>query len=889
LKSGPGRVENPAPEDLPLLIERFNVAAQGATEHACRVAVKAGHRFVAPSHLFQVLVEDKEGPVRRWLALAEAGLETLEGRIQTRLAAQERAPEGAQSTPINRGLEAVFIHAEEAATALGNRYIGLNHLALGLLEDGQVREDLLGTLPRPEALGELKDALRAGSFQGAPGLDAYDALSKYGVDLTARARAGRLDRVVGREAELRQVIQVLSRRLKNNPVIVGEPGVGKTAVVEGLAQRIAEGLVPANLRDHLVVTLDVGSLLAGTKFRGEFEERFKQLMAEVAEAGNIILFIDELHMLVGAGGQEGGTDASNLLKPALSRGEVRCIGSTTLREYRKRIEKDSALSRRFQLVLVEEPTPEQATTILRGLKETYEVHHGVRITDAAIHAAVRLSRRYITDRFLPDKAIDLIDQAAANIRMELASRPEEIEQLSEEVVRLQIEIRALEQDNEGQPTEASTAKRAEVAALEAERDALVAVWEAERRSIQEIQEAKRDLEEARREVEQRLREEDYERVAELQYKVVPERTAHLEALQGEGGPEVRFLRQEVLERDVAEAVSRATGIPVAKLVDAEAERLLQAEALLGARVVGQGEAVAQVAKALRRARAGVQDPNRPLASFLFLGPTGVGKTELTKALADFMFDSERALVRLDMSEYMEKHSVARLVGAPPGYIGHDEGSALANTVRRKPYCVVLFDEVEKAHPDVFNVLLQVLDEGHMTDGQGTAVDFKNTVIILTSNLGAKVEPGASQEALRTSIMAAVRRHFRPEFINRLDDLIVFAPLDKEAMRPIARLQVERVAALLRERSIGLELSDAAVEHLAEIGFDPEYGARPLKRAIRAELQDQLAEALIRGRLVDSGVVRVDARDGRLAVEVVATPAEDAPPSEADAASADGGA
>lgn len=852
-----------------MLIERFNVSAQGVTERAGRAAVKRGHRFVAPCHLLFAMLEGDDGSVRRWLDMADVSFDGLKACLLTRLGRQPGAPEGAQNTPINRDLEAVFIRAEEALESAGNRYIGLNHLLLGLLGADEVKVDLHEAGANPEALVELREALRAGSFQGASGLDEYEFLAKFAVDLTARAREGRLDRVIGREAEIRQVIQVLSRRLKNNPVIVGEPGVGKTAVVEGLAQRIVQGLVPSNLRDHLVVALDVGALLAGTKMRGEFEERLDKLLKEVQDAGNVLLFIDEIHMIVGAGGSAGGTDASNLLKPALSRGEIRCIGSTTLDEYRKRIEKDAALSRRFQLVLVEEPSAEQATTILRGLKETYEVHHGVKITDAAIGAAVRLSTRYITDRFLPDKAIDLIDQAAANIRMELASRPEEIEDLSEELVRLEIEIRALEQDNADEPTEASAALREQADVLKTKRDDRNRIWESERRAVLEVQEAKKDLEDAKREMQAKLREEDYARVAELQYKILPERTARLDALQDEDVQQVRFLRQEVLERDVAEAVCKATGVPASKLVDTEADRLLQAEALLGARVIGQQVAVSQVAKAVRRARAGVQDPNRPLASFMFLGPTGVGKTELTKALAEFMFDSERSLVRLDMSEYMEKHSVARLVGAPPGYVGHEEGSVLANRVRRKPYCVLLFDEVEKAHPDVFNVLLQVLDEGHLTDGQGVRVDFKNTVIILTSNLGSKLaESGeASQDELERSVMTAVRAHFRPEFINRLDDIIVFSALSRASMRPIARLQVDRLVSLLSERDISLELSDAALEHLVEVGFDPAYGARPLKRAIRTELQDQLAEALIRGNLAACGHVVVDRGEAGLSVEV----------------------
>jgi ATP-dependent Clp protease ATP-binding subunit ClpB len=673
--------------------------------------------------------------------------------------------------------------------------------------------------------------------------------------------------VVGRDAEIRTLVQILSRRTKNNPVLVGEPGVGKTAVVEGLAQRIAQGRVPEDLAGHVIYALDIGALLAGTKFRGEFEERLGRVITEVVEAGNIVLFVDELHMLMGAGAAEGGADASNLLKPALSRGELRVVGSTTLAEYRKHIEKDAAFTRRFQLVAVDEPTAEQAVTILRGLKETYEVHHGVRITDAAIHAAVRLSQRYVTDRFLPDKAIDLVDQAAASLRMEAASRPEEIERLDGEIVGLEIEIRVLEQDAGGTPTDASRAARHRLDERKRQRGELLARWEHERRAVLGVQEAKRELEAARREMEAKIREEDFARVAELQYKVIPDRERRLAELGEVDVAEVRYVRQEVGEQDVAEAVARATRIPVSRLVQGDVERLLDMEAILSARVVGQDEPVRAVSKAIRRARAAVQDPSRPLGSFLLLGPTGVGKTELAKALADFMFGDERAMVRLDMSEYMERHAAARLVGAPPGYVGYEEGGVLTNVVKRRPYAVVLLDEVEKAHPDVFNVLLQLLDEGRLTDNQGVTVNFRNVVVLMTSNLGTGEEAGGGDR--RASALAAARRFFRPEFLNRLDDVLVFEPLDAARMLPIAELQVARVAGLVAERKVTLDVSPRALAWLAERGFDAAWGARPLKRLVQAEVQDRIADLFLRGGVEPGSSVRIELGDHGLEASLVA--------------------
>jgi len=851
-----------------MLIERFTVTAQAVIAQAARMAVKRRHRYVAAPHLVLALLQSTESPARGLLERAKVDVSELEALQEDRLADAPAATAADQDTPINRDVDGVFLRAQEAMGETGRRYVGVEELVVGLLADGNVRADLLEAGSSQEALGELEQSVLSGQLSRPTGIEEFEALSKYTTDLTARARAGKLDRVIGRDAELRLVVQVLSRRLKNNPVLVGEPGVGKTAVVEGLAQRIARGEVPDTLRNVLLVSLDVGRLLAGASYRGEFEERLKKVLDEASDAGNVLLFIDELHMLVGAGGDKGGTDAANLLKPALSRGELRCLGATTLEEYRKRIEKDPALSRRFQTVQVDEPTPEQALTVLRGLKETYEVHHGVRITDAALSAAVRLSARYITDRFLPDKAIDLIDHAAAGLRMELASRPESIERLDGQRVELEIALRAMEAEPAGGAAAEAAALRQKLTAVTAEVESLTRTWQDERRAILEVQEAKKELEDARREMERGIREQDFARVAELQYKIIPERERRLSALGTVEPKDVRFLRTDIQEKDVAEAVARLTHIPVTKLLAEEAERLLQLESLLRGRVVAQEEAVTTVSRAVRRARTGVQDPHRPLASFLFLGPTGVGKTELAKGLAEFLFGSEKAMLRLDMSEYMEKHSVARLVGAPPGYVGYEEGGTLTNRVRRKPYSVVLLDEVEKAHPDVFNLLLQVLDEGHLTDGQGVTVDCKNIVLILTSNLGgATRDPSDTPAQARARVQAAVKQFFRPEFVNRLDDLVLFDALSREAMRPIVRIQADRVAALLSARRCTLDFTDAALDRLAAAGFDPEYGARPLKRTLRTEVQDALAEHILRGTITEDQRVTVDAGEAGLSVTV----------------------
>jgi len=858
-----------------MLINKLSASAQGATEFASRLAVKQDHAFITPNHLLIGLLEGDNDESRRHLELADTNLTILTKNLQKTLSDLPKASADAQQTSINRQLESVFICAEEHMNAHSKKSIGVRQLLLGLCDDTDVKNALVTASTDVEKLQTNLQTIRQGQFSNdGEELAEFEFLTKYTVNLNSRALEGRIDRVIGRDSEIRQVIQILSRRLKNNPVIVGEPGVGKTAVVEGLAVKIVNDEVPENLKGHYVLSLDMGQLIAGAKYRGEFEERLKKVLEECSDAGNILLFIDELHMMVGAGGKEGGSDASNLIKPALSRGDFRCVGATTLTEYRKYIQKDSALTRRFQMVDVAEPTPEQCITILRGLKETYEIHHGVKITDAAINAAVRLSHRYISDRFLPDKAIDLIDQAGANIRLEISSRPEEIDNIHEQISHREIAIRAIEQDFEGQKTDQSREIRAELEELKSEYNRLNTAWESEKKAVLEIQDAKRALEEAKREMEARIREEDYEQVAKLQYKVIPDCEKRLNELGEHDVEEIRFLRQEVTERDVAETMEKITGIPVNKLLNEEQEKLTKMEELLSARVIGQSQPVAAISKAVRRSRAGLQDPNRPLASFLMLGPTGVGKTELTKALAEFMFDDEKSMIRIDMSEYMEKHSVARLVGAPPGYVGFDEGGVLTNQVRRKPYSVVLLDEVEKAHADVFNLLLQVLDDGHLTDSQGNTINFKNTIIILTSNLGAhSIDEADAYDVMKEKVMASVKQHFRPEFVNRLDDTIVFRPLTRETMTPITKIQVRRLAKLLDDRHVDLELSDEAYTLLADEGFDPAYGARPLKRVIQARLQDPLAELVIGGTITENQIVEVSVAEDALQIEVTEKPSK----------------
>ncbi len=864
-----------------MIIDKFTFKAQDAIERASRLTVKHEHQYVTPWHLTLGLLQQDGGVAGRLLEGAGVDIEKLQIKVEGSLAATPKGQADMQQTPISRETEKVLVDAEEAAQALEAKTININHLLLGLLE----HEAMMGAFG--EAGGDkaqmkqaLEQAPKGGYKAGEAAPGEFEYLERFGRDLTEVAREGEMDPIIGREHEIKLTIEILSRRMKNNPIIIGEPGVGKTAIVEGLAQRIAAGNVPDDLKDQTVLALDIGQLVAGARYRGEFEERLKQVMEEVKAAGNITLFIDEIHMIIGAGGAEGSMDAANLIKPALSRGEIRVMGATTLEEYRKHIEKDAALMRRFQIVTVDEPSDEETLNMLRGVKEKYDVHHGVRLLDEALLAAVKLSKRYITDRFLPDKAIDLIDQTAATVRLRLAAKPEAIEALDQRIVTLAIELKALT----GEDTPAAADRRggleAELEKLRGESAELTAKWEHEKNAIGAVQEAKKTLAEAKREMEQKVREEDFARVAELQYKVIPAAEKTLEAFADVDLTDSRLLKEYIDEEDVAATVSRLTGIPVAKMVGAESEQLLDLESLLRRRVVGQEEALNTVAKAVRRARAGVQNPGRPLGSFLILGPTGVGKTELAKALAEFLFNDERALLRIDMSEFMEKHSAARLIGAPPGYVGYEEGGILTNKVRRKPYTAILFDEVEKAHPDVFNLFLQLLDDGRLTDSSGQTISFANTIVLMTSNLGSEhiepVETEEEQQQMNAGIMAAVRGHFRPEFLNRLDDILVFKQLTLEVMKPIVDIQLSRLERLLDDRKMGLEVDQEARELLAEAGFNPAYGARPLQRVIQTRLQDPLAEEIIQGNIAEGSTVTVSVVDGELSITGSAPASADSP-------------
>ena len=852
-------------------LEKFTDRAKGFLQSAQTVAIRMNHQRVSPDHLLKALLEDDQGMASGLIARAGG---SAEAAVRENDAALAKIPQvsggGAQQTPqLDNDSVRVLDQAEQIANTAGDSYVTVERLllALTLAKSMSAGEALSTAGLKPEALNEAINQLRGGrTADTASAEDRYDALKKFANDLTERARDGKIDPIIGRDEEIRRTIQILARRTKNNPVLIGEPGVGKTAIAEGLALRITNGDVPDGIKDRRLMALDMGALIAGAKYRGEFEERLKGVLDEVKDAeGEIILFIDEMHTLVGAGASEGSMDASNLLKPALARGELHCIGATTINEYRKYVEKDPALQRRFQPVMVEEPNVEDTISILRGIKEKYELHHGVRITDGALVSAATLSERYITDRFLPDKAIDLMDEAASRIRMEVESRPEEVETLDRRIIQLKIEREALSKEKDDASKDRLATIDSELANLEEENAALTQRWQAERDKIHAEAALKEQLDAARIALEQAQRAGDLAKAGELSYGAIPDLERKLEEA-GEA-TEGAMLREEVTSEDIASIVARWTGIPMERMLEGEREKLLNMETEIGKRVIGQEDAVKAVSTAVRRSRAGLQDPNRPLGSFLFLGPTGVGKTELTKALAEFLFDDQSAMVRIDMSEFMEKHSVARLIGAPPGYVGYEEGGVLTEAVRRRPYQVILFDEVEKAHNDVFNVLLQVLDDGRLTDGQGRTVDFSNTLIILTSNLGSQylssLGDDQTVDEVEPQVMETVRSHFRPEFLNRLDEIILFHRLSQDHMAPIVDIQVARVGRLLKDRKVTIALTEKAREWLGRVGYDPVYGARPLKRAVQKYLQDPLADAILRGDVPDGTEVKVDEGEGAL--------------------------